>query len=555
MAIPTPTWEQRLYDFIFQSYSRSITAFTTNMFPLNNLQRRAVGAIMNHTNNVPQRSNQPDSNRVANVPPEQHLTYTDLGVNFPTSQKVVASTLIIGPPGTGKTHTICSGSILREFSESNLRRRLPDRLFIATFSNAGAYRIYEKFHEIAELANADEYYNRIKLVQSERARESYAFDMLRNSIGLNPANFILNNRMPNDGTIHREQWREFLGDILIFVGTTDSLSILGTDNNSRLSVHGVIYDEASQITIPQFFQIIPRQTIKSVIVVGDDCQLPPITTLVPLGVGMISYLQGTNAYQNIPIPLNRRIELQEQYRMHPAIAQLTENILEIPRTVIPAGDTTQLNYFLPRSSYDISNLPSQLSKHTLDIFTNILLPDHSLIIVDTSSIPQATDSQVGRSRLNKAEGLIAIAIYKALRLAYQDLNSNDIILTAPYTRQVDLFKQHQVRTGTVHQYQGQEANVVIYSLTFARPGRKSEFFSQVELMYVGLSRAKRKLIILGNKAALDNPDPAMQAIRNTIFNYRYVSGRTGFPIYPIDPVGHVQVDQQFLSDINNYLIN
>ncbi len=554
MAVQTPRWEERLYNFVFQSYLGNIAAFATNNIPFNNLQRRAVNAIMNHTNGVPQRTNQPITNRVRHVPPEQNLTYTDPGVNFQISKKVVASALIIGPPGTGKTHTICAGSILREFNPNNLQRVSPECLFIATFSNAGAYRIFEKFHEIAELANVREYYDRIKLVQSENARESYAFEMLRNSIGLNPASFTLTNRMPNDGTIRRENWRAYLRDIMIFVGTTDSLSILGTDLNSGIHVHSVIYDEASQITVPQFFQIIPQQAIQSVTVVGDDCQLPPITTLVPLGVGIISYLQGTNAYQNIPIPQDRRIELQEQYRMHPAIAQLTENILNSPRTVIPAGDATRQDYFLPRSSYDISKLPSQLTQPTLDKFTEILLPEHSLIIVDTSNIPQATDTQVGRSRLNEVEGLIGIAIYNALRLVYQNLNPNDIILTAPYARQVDLFRQHRVRTGTVHQYQGQEAEIVIYSLTFARPGRRSEFFSQVELMYVGLSRAKRKLIILGNQSALNDPDPAMQAVRNTIFRYQYVSGRPGYPHYPIPPVSHVQVDQQFLSDINNYII-
>lgn len=541
-------WEQRLFNFVNNNVypRRNLIAFTiTPQLPFNDDQRRAINFLSNPVNDVPQntRDNRPHP-RVDTIPPEQVNTFRRPG-NHHISRQIFPSALIIGPPGTGKTRVICTGSILRMFNANNLQLQSVRRVFIGTFSNAGSYRIYEQFNEIATLANTPEYIQRIKLVQSDNARESYAFDNLRRSLNLNPDNFTISNRLDD---------QNLLREILIFVGTTDSLSILSNSSSPR--VHGVIYDEASQLTVPHFFQVVPNQGMRSIIVVGDDAQLPPVSTLVPLGVSALSYLQGLNAYQNTPIPLSRRIELQRQYRMHPAIAQLTQNIIRAPRTVIPDGPTVLQDYLLDAQDYDITKLTNNLTLNqtTIDFFDNILRPEHSLVIIDTSDIPQAQDERIGRSRVNRVEAQIAVGIYNALMQAYPYLLNEDIILTAPYRQQVNIFQENHVRTGTVHQFQGHEALGVIYSLTFARSNTKSDFFTQNELMYVGLSRAQRKLIILGNQDALDHPDPSIQLIRNTIFKFQYVSGGQGYPSYSRDPVCHQRIDNQFLTDIINNLL-
>jgi len=554
-------WEEVLYNFLEQSLNAQtgLVQFIRPTIPFNSEQRRAVRAIRDPIENVPQnaRSTQLPA-RISNVPPEQIHTFTDPGNNFHISRKVVASTLVIGPPGTGKTHVICSGSALRVFTPGNLLRARrdrgqPERVFIATFSNAGAYRIYEKFHEIASLANTPDYFERIKLVQSQYAQDSYSFQVLQQRLNLNPDDFIINNRMPSNTFIQQRDWNAILGEVLIFVGTTDSLSILTNDPRSNVRVRGVIYDEASQLTVPQFYQVIPTHTIQSICMIGDDKQLPPVSTLAPLGVSALSYLQGMNTYQNIPIPIDRRIELHRQYRMHPAIAQITERILPIARTVIPDAPTTSNDYVLPRTNYDLNNIPN-LNQQTLNVLDEILKPDHPLVILDTSDIPQALDRTVGRSRINEREAEIALGVYYALGHAYQGLSNEDIILTAPYRPQVEIFMNHNVRTGTVHQYQGQEAEAVIYSLTFARPRTKSDFFTQFNLMYVGLSRAKRKLIIIGNQDAMNHPDRSIQNVRNTIFNFQYIHGGQGYPPYTTNPVARIRLDNAFLTDINNIII-
>lgn len=541
------SWENQLYDFVYNSLKPNLLTFSGTALPFNHEQRRAVQFISNPTNNIPQTVRSPIHPRVNVIPTEQINTFRDPGLSIHISHQVVGSTMIIGPPGTGKTHVICAGSILRVLNQRNLNRASPMRLSITTATNAGSYRIYEKFHEIADLANTPDFIERIKLVQAENRLDTFAFRNLQNRLNLNPDDFTIRNNLDDSNLL-----REFL----IFVGTTDSISILlNNRSNPPVRVHGIIYDEASQLTVPQFFQVIPNQPIQSLCLVGDDAQLPPVATLVPLGISALSYLQGLNTYQNTSIPQSRRIELQRQYRMHPAIAQLTQRVVRSTRNVIPDGPTVRQDYLLSPTAFNLSNLPTALSQTTLDILEEILCPEHPLVIVDTSKIPQALDQRIGTSRTNPTEAQIGTCLYIALNLAYDDLAPENIIITSPYRQQINLFQTSpNIRSGTVHQYQGQEARVVIYSLTFANPTTKSSFFTQLELMYVGLSRAQRKLIILGNQNAMVFPDQAIEAVREAIFDFQYNHGGPGYPNYTTNPVSHIEIDNQFLTDINNNLI-
>ena len=53
---------------------------------------------------------------------------------------------------------------------------------------------------------------------------------------------------------------------------------------------------------------------------------------------------------------------------------------------------------------------------------------------------------------------------------------------------------------------------------------------------------------------MDHPDPSIQLVRNTIFNFQYTSSGQGYPHYNIDPVCYQKIDEQFLTDIINNLL-
>ena len=264
--------------------------------------------------------------------------------------------MIIGPPGTGKTEVISYGSILRIFEQLNLSRSHPSKLFIATQTNAGAYRVYEAFHKMAQKANTPDYYTRIILVQADSQIRTPQFNIFARQY---THDFYTPIR---DYSVDETTWKRHFHPYLIFIGTVYSLASI---KKYISGIRSIIYDEASQLTIPEFFLPIPDNQIRSITIVGNDKQLPPVSILTPLSTSIMTYIQGMNFYQNVPIPNNRKIELKTQYRMHPAIGQLTARIYNYQRNVLHGNNVKANNYLL--QGYNFSFLLQLLNKFLVQI--------------------------------------------------------------------------------------------------------------------------------------------------------------------------------------------
>jgi superfamily I DNA and/or RNA helicase len=83
------------------------------------------------------------------------------------------------------------------------------------------------------------------------------------------------------------------------------------------------------------------------------------------------------------------------------------------------------------------------------------------------------------------------------------LKENEILIVAPYNAQVADLKTRLpgMRIGTVDKFQGQEAPVVIYSLTTSSPEeapRGMEFLYSLNRLNVATSRAKTAVIVVGS---------------------------------------------------------
>lgn len=541
------SWQEELYNAVYDRVYNSTPSY------YNQEQRDAIRLISEPLFGLPNQARKDGSTGQylplqhyltnyprLNIPYEQSHYFIEL-TNFPITQLFSSAGIIIGPPGTGKTEVICVGSILYAFRKgfwSNNSRS--NRLFIVTFTNAGAMRIIEKFIEIATTFGLTNYDQGIKLVQA-----GYRLDRINYQDYNIPNEILLPSTIPVN---HNERtWKLYLSRLNIFVGTSDSLNWL----SNKVNIKGIIYDEASQLTIPRFFQVIPDNNPEFICAVGDDQQLPPVAILQPLTLSPLTFLQGSGYYQNIPIPNSRIITLIEQYRMHPAISQLTEKIL-VTRQIRNGNNVKDPNYFL--QNYDRTRLSNSLNltPQNESILDEILKPSHTVVIIDTSDLDENINLRIETSRTNPLESELISAIYRAIRLCYNDLSNFDIIATTPYSAQVELIgSQSHSRSGTIHKFQGQESKIVLYSLTFA-DSTSSSFFTDLKLMYVGLSRAKNKLIIIGNKDAMTFPDVKLQHIKNTIFSYNY-DRNSYYPNYVPNPVLHLRLQQTEVDDILNEL--
>jgi len=112
------------------------------------------------------------------------------------------------------------------------------------------------------------------------------------------------------------------------------------------------------------------------------------------------------------------------------------------------------------------------------------------------------------------------------------LKQDDLLIVAPYNAQVaDLSARlPNMRIGTVDKFQGQEAPVVIYSLTTSSPEdapRGMEFLYSLNRLNVATSRAMSNVIVVGSSKLLE-PDcrtPRQMQLANALCRYLELAER------------------------------
>ncbi len=104
--------------------------------------------------------------------------------------------------------------------------------------------------------------------------------------------------------------------------------------------------------------------------------------------------------------------------------------------------------------------------------------------------------------------------------------ADDILIVAPYNAQVsDLGRRlRKARVGTVDKFQGQEAPLVIYSLTTSSPEdapRGMEFLYSLNRLNVATSRARAAVVVVGSPRLLE-PEcrtPRQMQLANALCRY------------------------------------
>ena len=106
------------------------------------------------------------------------------------------------------------------------------------------------------------------------------------------------------------------------------------------------------------------------------------------------------------------------------------------------------------------------------------------------------------------------------------LRPTDILIVAPYNAQVSdlLSRMPQASIGTVDKFQGQEAPVVIYSLTTSSPEdapRGMDFLYSLNRLNVATSRARGMVIVVGSPLLLEPEcrSPRQMQLANALCRY------------------------------------
>jgi len=422
------------------------------------------------------------------------------------------------PGGTGKTE--CIVEIIRQLLKENKKIRI----LVTSFTNVAVDNVFSK------LIKKD---NSLSDVMIRVAQEQ--------SIKLKKVKKVSISRKTKMGFVKLDLIKEHK-----IIGAT--LDKVGTIMFEEVDFDVVIIDEASMVEFPKIMLVASKT--QKLILIGDDKQLGPFFNdevrgylrinhisdthidqlLDSFFIKLISYLKNTNS--------SALVELKEQYRSY-------EEIIKFPNEEFYEGKL-KTAYF----GNDMYNFINQLGfKHKL--IKDILDTKKRVVWLDLSDLggnlkfssnkdwhKKYPKKDIRYFHIGSAAFLILI-LKKLLNVLYYKFKDNleyrqKIGIISPYNDQIDLILRFlhlhpevdpflkekinkdkyginkdlfkiekflftdQLELGTVHKFQGREKDIIIYDITSFTGKRTSKLLQDFRILNVALTRARTKLIIIGN---------------------------------------------------------
>lgn len=275
-----------------------------------------------------------------------------------------------------------------------------------------------------------------------------------------------------------------------FVGTTVSKATVDTVIYQDSSYDVVIFDEASMAYIPHviFAASIAK---KHFICLGDFNQLPPIVqnkSAAALCEDIFSYC-GIKRAVDQGCTHEWLCMLNTQYRMHPDIAAFASHTMY----------------------HDFLRSDDNMEFTRRNIVDSIPFQGNAINLVDLSGMMTVCQQTSDYSRINPLSAFISIGI------ANQLAESHSVGIITPYNAQSRLIHAmvrdflkttptaYDIKSATVHQFQGSEEDVIIYdAVDCYRQSHPSLLLTSTEKDYanrlfnVAITRAKGKFIALAN---------------------------------------------------------
>lgn len=289
--------------------------------------------------------------------------------------------------------------------------------------------------------------------------------------------------------------------------------------DKNIKFNTVIIDEAGKANIAE--SLVAIEFGEKVILVGDQKQLPPYMdsslidksepTSFPNSLYGSEFLEEeilhalkTSFFEFIvnrinaqQFPKENMEMLNYQHRMHPNIGEFVSSSFYDGK--VKMGNKTHLNRL---------DMPSPFNKE--------------VIFFDTSNSKNPFEQNDGFSAMNntEAETISEIILPK---LFENEVNPSNIAIIAPYKSQVANIKNHinrssckfkNIDVSTLDSFQGKEYDIIIFSFTRSSDHNKAPtvngkpkfskvgFLDDARRLNVAFSRAKKKLILIGNSKTL-----------------------------------------------------
>jgi ATP-dependent RNA/DNA helicase IGHMBP2 len=419
--------------------------------------------------------------------------------------KILSSTdlaIIHGPPGTGKTTTLVqaivqlverdrqqvlvtapSNTAVDLLSEKLSARglevlrignpvRVSDQLLSLTLDSKmaghpGMKEVRRLKKKAAEFTNMAHKYKR-NFGQSEREQRKALFEEAR--------------RIIRDV----ERLEQGILDDVLGKSQVIASTLVGANHYTvrHLRFGTVVIDEAGQALEPACW--IPILKARRLVLAGDHRQLPPtIKSDTAAGEGLYTTLME----KTVTLHPDAVVLLEEQYRMN-------RQIMGYPSAVFYA---------------DRLRAHPSVANHTL------FGGDQPLVFIDTAGCG-FDERPEGSGITNPEEAAFllrhAAQLVTELRNRYTDEGFPSMAIISPYRHQVMLLGRllaenpafnglaGKIAVNTIDSFQGQERDIVYIGLTRSNPDSRIGFLAEVRRMNVAMTRARKKLVVIGDSATL-----------------------------------------------------
>jgi superfamily I DNA and/or RNA helicase len=439
--------------------------------------------------------------READFGPVQELAPLDSGLN-PSQREAIAVALaakdvaiVHGPPGTGKTTAVV------ELIRQAVRRG--ERVLACAPSNLAVDNLLEKLLVAGETpvrlghpARVSEPLREQTLdVLAERhadARQARKFYKEAHALFRKAGRWTRAKPEPGERGNLRREARSLIDDARkledravdrILDGSPilcATLTGLHPDVLGDRTFDLVVIDEACQTPEPACWIAIGRA--KRLVLAGDHCQLPPtVVSLEAARQGLSVSLMERLVARYGPAVTRR---LRVQYRMHESIAGFSA--AEFYESDLIADESVKRHL--------LQDLPA---------VERSALTDTPVQFIDTAGAGY-DEEEVNDSRQNSQEA--ALVARKVQSLLAAGLSPERIAVIAPYSAQVkllrDLLPIPGLEVDSVDGFQGREKEAVLVSMVRSNPEGDVGFLADVRRTNVALTRARRKLIVIGDSATL-----------------------------------------------------
>ncbi|MCB9799722.1 MAG: AAA family ATPase [Candidatus Omnitrophica bacterium] len=251
----------------------------------------------------------------------------------------------------------------------------------------------------------------------------------------------------------------------------------------------VIIDEATQGTEPGTWIALLR--CGKLILAGDHKQLPPTVHSPKEGKSSLKYTL-FERFSEV-LPEESKIRLKTQYRMHENIMNFSSK--EFYEGVLEAHDSVQSHLLSDNSGVQKNDATA--------------IP---MAFLDTAGLgyEEKIDPGTG-SRFNEEEGVL---VEKEIeKLVKAGVKREEIAVISPYSAQVKLLRgrilsEEEMEKGlgpeinSIDSFQGREKEIVMVSLVRSNLNGEIGFLADTRRMNVAITRAKKKLLVIGDSATI-----------------------------------------------------